>query len=114
MRWSRCRSGSPAPSGPIPATSYRRRSRPSAGRAGSRWEGVLMCLPQNVSSLVVYYNRDLFRRFRVAEPTAGWTWTEFVIRAVNLTRDAQGRPVSAGDPELGAIRPAIFGLGVEP
>jgi multiple sugar transport system substrate-binding protein len=79
-----------------------------------RWEGVLMCLPQNVSSLVVYYNRDLFRRFRVAEPTAGWTWTEFVIRAVNLTRDAQGRPVSAGDPELGAIRPAIFGLGVEP
>jgi multiple sugar transport system substrate-binding protein len=79
-----------------------------------RWEGVLMCLPQNVSSLVVYYNRDLFRRFRVAEPKAGWTWTEFVIRAVNLTRDSQGRPVSAGDPELGAIRPAIFGLGVEP
>jgi multiple sugar transport system substrate-binding protein len=79
-----------------------------------RWEGVLTCLPQNVSSLVVYYNRDLFRRFGVAEPRAGWTWTEFVIRSVNLTRDAQGRPVSAGDPELGAVRPAIFGLGVEP
>jgi multiple sugar transport system substrate-binding protein len=79
-----------------------------------RWEGALMCLPQNVSSLVVYYNRDLFRRFGVAEPKAGWSWTEFVIRAVNLTRDAQGRPVSAGDPELGAVRPTIFGLGVEP
>ena len=73
-----------------------------------------MCLPQNVSSLVVYYNRDLFRRFEVAEPKAGWSWTEFIIRAVNLTRDAQGRPVAAGDPELGAVRPAIFGLGVEP
>jgi multiple sugar transport system substrate-binding protein len=79
-----------------------------------RWEGALMCLPQNVSSLVVYYNRDLFRRFGVAEPKAGWSWTEFVIRAVNMTRDAQGRPVAAGDPELGAVRPAIFGLGVEP
>jgi multiple sugar transport system substrate-binding protein len=79
-----------------------------------RWRGVLTCLPQNVSSLVVYYNRDLFRRFRVAAPKAGWSWTEFVIRAVQLTRDAQGRPVSAGDPELGAVRPAIFGLGVEP
>jgi multiple sugar transport system substrate-binding protein len=79
-----------------------------------RWEGVLTCLPQNVSSLVVYYNRDLFRRFGVAEPKAGWTWTEFVIRAVNLTRDAQGRPVAAGDPELGAVRPAVFGLGIEP
>ena len=31
-----------------------------------RWQGVLTCLPQNVSSLVVYYNRDLFRRFKVA------------------------------------------------
>jgi multiple sugar transport system substrate-binding protein len=78
------------------------------------WEDVLTCLPQNVSSLVVYYNRNLFRRFGVAEPRTGWTWTEFVIRAVNLTRDAQGRPVNAGDPELGAVRPAIYGLGVEP
>jgi multiple sugar transport system substrate-binding protein len=79
-----------------------------------RWDGALMCLPQNVSSLVVYFNRDLFRRFGVAEPKAGWSWTEFVIRSVNLTRDAQGKPVSAGDPELGAVRPAVFGLGVEP
>jgi multiple sugar transport system substrate-binding protein len=79
-----------------------------------RWQGVLTCLPQNVSSLVVYYNRNLFRRFGVPEPKAGWSWTEFVVRAVNLTRDAKGQPVSAGDPELGAVRPAIFGLGVEP
>jgi multiple sugar transport system substrate-binding protein len=75
---------------------------------------VLTCLPQNVSSLVVYYNRDLFRRFNVAEPRRGWTWTEFVIRAAQLTRDAQGRQLIAGEPEQGAITPAIFGLGVEP
>jgi multiple sugar transport system substrate-binding protein len=80
-----------------------------------RWDGVPTCLPQNVSSLVVYYNRDLFRRFKVAEPRRGWTWTEFVIRASQLTRDAQGRQLIAGDPEQGAtITPAIFGLGVEP
>jgi multiple sugar transport system substrate-binding protein len=79
-----------------------------------RWDGVLTCLPQNVSSLVVYYNRNLFRRFGVPEPRRGWTWTEFVIRAAQLTRDAQGRQVTAGEPEQGAITPAIFGLGVEP
>jgi multiple sugar transport system substrate-binding protein len=79
-----------------------------------RWNGVLTCLPQNVSSLVVYYNRNLFRRFGVPEPRRGWTWTEFVIRSAQLTRDAQGRPVTAGEPEQGAITPAIFGLGVEP
>jgi multiple sugar transport system substrate-binding protein len=79
-----------------------------------QWNDELTCLPQNVSSLVVYYNRNLFKRFRVPEPKPGWSWTEFVIRAVNLTRDAKGQPVSAGDPELGAVRPAIYGLGVEP
>ena len=79
-----------------------------------RWDGVLTCLPQNVSSLVVYYNRDLFRRFKVPEPRRGWTWTEFIVRASQLTRDAQGRQVVAGEPEQGAITPAIFGLGVEP
>jgi multiple sugar transport system substrate-binding protein len=79
-----------------------------------RWQGVLTCLAQNVSSLVVYYNRDLFRRFKVPEPRRGWTWTEFIIRAAQLTRDARGRQVTAGEPEQGAITPAIFGLGVEP
>jgi multiple sugar transport system substrate-binding protein len=79
-----------------------------------KWNGVLTCLPQNISSLVVYYNKDLFSRFGVAEPEAGWSWTEFIIRATQLTRDKQGRVVAAGDPELGAVRPAIFGLGIEP
>lgn len=79
-----------------------------------RWRGEQLCLPQNVSSLVVYYNRDLFRRFRVPEPQAGWTWTELVAKAGLLTRDAQGRVALGGDPEAGAVRPVIYGLGVEP
>ena len=35
------------------------------------WDGELMCLPQNVSSLVVYYNRDLFSRYGVTAPRRG-------------------------------------------
>ena len=34
-----------------------------------RLDGELVCLPQNISSLVVYYNRDLFRKAEVSEPT---------------------------------------------
>ncbi len=79
-----------------------------------QWRGEQLCLPQNVSSLVVYYNRDLFRRFRVPEPLAGWTWTELVAKAGQLTRDAQGRVALGGDPDAGAVRPVIYGLGVEP
>jgi multiple sugar transport system substrate-binding protein len=81
-----------------------------------RWRGRVTCLPQNVSSLVVYYNRDLFRRHDVPEPQAGWTFQQMVGSAVQLTLDANGAPVQGVDPTSGAPgpRPAVFGLGVEP
>ena len=43
-----------------------------------RWRGRQLCLPQNVSSLAVYYNRDLFEQYGVAEPARagpGTTWS---------------------------------------
>jgi multiple sugar transport system substrate-binding protein len=68
-----------------------------------RWDGEQMCLPQNVSSLVVYYNRDLFREHGIAEPRAGWRWNEMVQKAVALTADTDGD----GNVDR-------YGLGVEP
>jgi multiple sugar transport system substrate-binding protein len=79
-----------------------------------RWRGELMCLPQNVSSLVVYLNRDLFRRHGVAEPRDGWTWNDLLLAAGELTRDARGRVLRAGDPDAGGATAAVYGLGVEP
>jgi multiple sugar transport system substrate-binding protein len=55
-----------------------------------RWQGTLMCIPQNLSSLVVYYNRDLFDRAGVPRPTDDWTWDEFLQAARALTRDTRG------------------------
>lgn len=55
-----------------------------------RFEGRLWCIPQNVSSLVVYYNRDLFDAAGVEYPTEGWNWNDFVSRARALTRDTDG------------------------
>ena len=52
--------------------------------------GELVCLPQNVSSLVVYYNRDLFEAAGVPLPTAGWTWEDFLTAAQALTKDLDG------------------------
>ena len=68
-----------------------------------RFGGKLTCLPQNVSSLVVYYNKDLFRKAGVAPPRAGWTWHDMVEKALALTRDDDGD----GNPDR-------YGLGVEP
>lgn len=54
------------------------------------WQDQLMCIPQNISSLVVYYNRDLFRAAGVAEPADNWTWDDFLATAKALTRDSDG------------------------
>jgi multiple sugar transport system substrate-binding protein len=56
----------------------------------------LTCLPQNLSSLVVYYNANLFRAAGVPLPRAGWTWDDFLASARALTRDK------------------TYGVGVEP
>lgn len=56
--------------------------------------GTLMCLPQNLSSLVVYYNRDLFDAAGVAYPSDDWTWADFVATAKTLTRDTDGDGVT--------------------
>ena len=49
----------------------------------------ITCLPQNVSSLVVYYNRDLFEAAGVPEPSAGWTWDDMVTAADAMTSGEQ-------------------------
>lgn len=54
------------------------------------WGGVLTCVPQNLSSLVVYYNQDLFDAAGLAYPQAGWGWEEFLRTAQALTRDIDG------------------------
>ncbi|HSC92261.1 MAG TPA: sugar ABC transporter substrate-binding protein [Gaiellaceae bacterium] len=79
-----------------------------------RWRGELVCLPQNISSLVVYFNRDLFGRYGVREPSDGWTWNDMLVAATSLTRDARGRVTRAGDPDAGGATAAVYGLGVEP
>ncbi|MCC2626730.1 MAG: Extracellular solute-binding protein family 1 [Thermomicrobiales bacterium] len=55
-----------------------------------QFNGELMCLPQNLSSLVVYFNRDLFDAASVPYPEAGWTWDDFLAAAQALTIDIDG------------------------
>lgn len=68
-----------------------------------KWRGQLMCIPQNISSLVVYYNRDLFDAAGLAYPSDDWTWDDFVDAALALTLDLDG------DGETDQ-----YGVGIEP
>ena len=53
----------------------------------------LEALPRDISDLVVFYNKDLFRAAGLDAPTANWNWDEFVSDAQKLTidRDKDGR-----------------------
>lgn len=66
------------------------------------WNGQLTCIPQNLSSLVVYYNKNLFDQAGLAYPKDDWTWEEFQATAKALTIDAD----NDGNPEQ-------YGLGTE-
>lgn len=67
-------------------------------------QGRLICLPQNISSQVVYYNKDLFDAAGQAYPNPDWDWAEFRATALAMTQ-----PDNNGDGE-----PDIHGLGLEP
>lgn len=67
------------------------------------WDGVLQCIPFNQSSLVVYYNKDLFEQHGVPMPANDWTWDDFVAAAKALTLDTNGD----GTTDL-------WGVGFEP
>ncbi|TDC65092.1 sugar ABC transporter substrate-binding protein [Micromonospora sp. KC207] len=79
-----------------------------------KWHDQQLCLPQNVSSLVVYYNRTLFARYGVPEPKPGWTWNDLVGTATAMTRDGRGLVIKGTEAEGAARLPAVHGLGVEP
>lgn len=75
--------------------------------------GVLQCMPQNISSLVVYWNRELFAQAGVAPPAADWRWKEFHDAAVALTRDLDddGRIDVWGldvDPSIVRLAPFVW------
>ena len=67
------------------------------------WKGKLMCIPQNISSLVVYYNKDMFDAAGIAYPANDWTWDDFLATAQALTKDLNGDGVTDQ-----------FGVGLEP
>lgn len=54
------------------------------------WQRQVMCIPQNLSSLVVFYNKNLFDQAGVAYPKTDWTWEDFLSTAQKLTRDLDG------------------------
>ncbi len=71
----------------------------------------LTCMPQNASSLVTYYNADLFEQAGVPLPEAGWTWDDFLTAAQALTGD--GRYGVGTEVSLIRVAPFVWSAGGE-
>jgi multiple sugar transport system substrate-binding protein len=83
-----------------------------------RYNGTLQCIPQNISSLVVYYNKDLFAKYGVSEPPADWNWDQFLAAAQTLTKDENGDGTfdvhGVGiEPQLIRVAPFVWANGGE-
>jgi multiple sugar transport system substrate-binding protein len=73
--------------------------------------GELQCVPQNASSLAVYYNVDAFREAGVQRPGKSWSYEQFAAAAKELTGD--GRHGVGIDVSLIRTAPWIWGAGGE-
>jgi len=70
-------------------------------------DGELLCLPQNASSIVVYYNPALFERAGVPVPKPGWT-TEHLVQTVDALY-ANGVEDAIGfEPTLRTMAPLVW------
>jgi multiple sugar transport system substrate-binding protein len=74
------------------------------------YDDELQCMPQNISSLVVYYNRKLFKAAGIAHPES-WTWDEFRAAAMKMTKgEVHGLGI---DPQIIRIAPFVWSVGGE-
>ena len=81
-----------------------------------RWKGKLTCLPINISSSVIYYNKALFASIGAPIPTKDWTWDDMVAvaqRFSNLKVDGQRVFGFGGEVSIFRAAPYIWSNGGE-
>ncbi|MGE5221597.1 MAG: hypothetical protein ACM3PY_04110 [Omnitrophica WOR_2 bacterium] len=64
-------------------------------------DGSILGAPNDFTPMMIYYNPEVFKKYNVAEPKAGWTWDDLLKTAQALTTDKNGKhPTDAGfDPK---------------
>lgn len=75
-----------------------------------KYEGRVYAIPRDVSNLVIYYNKEIFDRYKIPYPTKDWTLEDLVDIGEKLTLDSNGD----GKTDLFAInfeyKPVLFWL----
>lgn len=87
-----------------------------AARDAVTVEGEARGFPALVDNLCVAYNKKVFNDAGVPEPTASWSWDDFVATARSLTNPSQGIfgtgwPADGGEDCVWRIYPMIWDAG---
>ena len=78
---------------------------------GFRFGGALQCVPQNISSPVVYYNTRLFEEAGVPRPKPGWTWDD--MREAGMKTRSDDVFGIIFEPNFNRLAPFIWEAGGE-
>lgn len=54
------------------------------------FDGKVYAIPRDISTMVVYYNKDLFDKYDVKVPNKYWSFDDFLAIARKLTKDTDG------------------------
>ena len=57
---------------------------------GLRYEGKLLGLPSDFSTIALIYNKDMFDKYRIPYPDETWDWDKFLWAAKKFTQDTDG------------------------
>ena len=71
----------------------------AAPLAAGEWKGVQYAVPARSNMLLMFYNRSLYKKAGVPEPTPKLTWDEFFQQAPKLVQDLNGD----GKPDAWAV-----------
>lgn len=61
---------------------------------GFTFDGKIYAVPRDVSDLVIYYNKDIFKKYNVPLPKDGWTMADYIRTAKMLSKDTDGDGVN--------------------
>ncbi|MEZ5763038.1 MAG: sugar ABC transporter substrate-binding protein [Xanthobacteraceae bacterium] len=67
--------------------------------AAGEWKGVQYGIPIRSNMLLMFYNRTLYKKAGLPEPTPKLTWDEFFAQAPKLVQDTKG----SGKPDAWAV-----------
>ena len=55
-----------------------------------RYKNKLYAIPRDISNLVIYYNKDIFDKYKVPYPKKNWDFNDLLVTAKRLTKDFNG------------------------